>query len=817
MENWYRIQAALLAAVVCLALAIAVLLRGRPTVPPSRFAMLAFNLVAWYVADALVLGEMVHGTAGLALRGILATALPGSLVAFFAAFAAAEDRFASASVLLGRVLSSLGVATGIILWATGSLFADPEMHRGSLVGLVRFGFVATLVSLALSVWLMVRRTRGVELRSERTRLISLTVLSGSVFSLALFAYAFDVGVAWLGNMLVAVYMFFVYQVITLRRILDAYEFVGRVLVLGGFAVVLSVIYALLVAWWRHDFGLFLFNTIIATIVILILLDPLRQFVEERLNELVFRERFEFTRQAEVIRKSLANVIDIGGMTDLLMSRLETSRQATHASVYLRDEDGLAMKRLGFVGTAPPQLLDAIKARPFLARLLQQKVMTIESLEAERENLELERERAVEHDERTRADEAGAGLGAEPAPAAGTDRDEAGSSRTSSSNGGSGPTATTPVASGGQSQGQLAAATSPRVTVPGGVSSAPPPTRIEQTAELQAQIEVLDAMIATMKELEAQLVVALVGTGQGTTTTLDLESGPELLGFLAIKNERLREAWSADETRAIVALAAQATIIVENSRLFDRIRERDRLAAIGQMAAGLAHEIRNPLGAIKGSAQLLGEVDEEQRATFLQIIQEEVDRLDSVVSQFLTYARPLKGKRSSVDINEVLERTLTLITNESHSSRVELVTAPNLPQIRSDPELIRQVTLNLSRNAIEAMAPQGGGKLTIATSLAWRGAMERSDGARTSGTAKPGQYLRIRFEDEGPGIPPEVMERLFIPFYTTKESGTGLGLAICQRIVESLGGTIEVASRLGRGATFTVYLPSKAQKTRTSVT
>ncbi len=785
MENWYRIQAALLAAVVCLALAIAVLLRGRPTVPPSRFATLALNLVAWFIADALVLGEIFYGTAGLALRGIFAAAMPASLVGFFAAFSAAEDRFASASVLLSRVLSGLGIATGIILWATGTLFADPEVHVSSLLGLLRFGFFATLVAVAISVALMVRRTRGVELRSERTRLVSLTVVSGAVFALALFAYALDVGVAWLGNMLVAVYMFFVYQVITLRRILDAYEFVGRVLVLGGFALVLSVIYALLVAWWRHDFGLFLFNTIIATIVILILLDPLRQFVEVRLNELVFRERFEFTRQAEVIRKSLANVIDIGGMTDLLMSRLEASRQVTHASVYLRDEDGLSMKRLGFVGTAPPPLLDAIKARPFLARLVQQKVMTIEALESEREALVLERERALEQVERRRADEAGAGLQDEAREGAADkgDKDAAG---------------------GGPREDKAE-------------RGAEPTRPVEAAAELQARIEVLDAMIATMRELEAQLVAALVGTGtRPQSAALDLDSGPELLGFLAVKNERLREAWSTDETRAIVALAAQATIIVENSRLFDRIRERDRLAAIGQMAAGLAHEIRNPLGAIKGSAQLLAEVDQEQRATFLQIIQEEVNRLDSVVSQFLTYARPLKGKRDMVDVNQVLERTLTLIASETHSAKVELIAAPNLPAIRSDPELIRQVTLNLSRNAIEAMAAQGGGKLTIATSMAWRGGERGAGGARISGAIEPGPYVRIRFEDEGPGIPPEVMERLFIPFYTTKQTGTGLGLAICQRIVESLGGTIEVASRTGRGATFTVYLPTTEVAGRTTV-
>lgn len=252
-------------------------------------------------------------------------------------------------------------------------------------------------------------------------------------------------------------------------------------------------------------------------------------------------------------------------------------------------------------------------------------MTIEGVESEREALELERDRVAEQAERDRADEVGTALQA--------------------------PAQAKPGSEGGELVRE---------------ARAEAPVKPQATAELQGRIEVLDSTIATMNELEAQLVTALVGqSARAASSPLEIDSGPELLGFLVVKNERLREAWSADETRAIVALAAQATIIIENSRLFDRIRERDRLAVIGQMAAGLAHEIRNPLGAIKGSAQLLAEVEPEQRATFLQIIQEEVNRLDSVVSQFLTYARPLKGKRDMVDVNHVLERTLTLITRAAH--------------------------------------------------------------------------------------------------------------------------------------------------------
>ncbi|MCC6620550.1 MAG: hypothetical protein IT385_04810 [Deltaproteobacteria bacterium] len=740
MENWYRIQAALLAAVVCTTLAVAVLLRGRRNLPSSRFAALALNLVAWFVVDALDLSELLGSRAGAALRGIVAGTLPTTLVGFFAAFAAEDDRFSRAVTLLARVLSGLAIASAAALWATTTAWSDPGRHLSALIGVAQFAAGSILVGLVVSVILMVRRSAEVELRSERTRLLALSWASAAVFSLMLFAYTFDVGVAWLGNMLPAIFMFFIYQVITLRRILDVFEFIGRVVVLAGFAVVLSAIYALLVAWWRHDLGLFIFNTIIATIVILILLEPLRTFVEVKLNELIFREKFEFTRAAELTRSSLANVIDVGAMTDLLMSRLAASRQVTHASVYLRDEEGLAFNRLGFVGTAPPSSIDAIKARPFLARLLSQRILTIEALENEREVM-LEK---------------GTGENVEP----GTEVSGAGS----------------PLAS-------------------------------------QTRLELTEAIITQLRELESQVIVAFDsvqiaagrdGEDEAASATFGA-GGAQLLGFLCVKNERLREAWSADELRALAAIAAQAVTTIENSRLFDRIRERDRLAAIGQMAAGLAHEIRNPLGAIKGSAQLIGEVDPEQRATFLQIITEEVNRLDSVVSQFLTYARPLKGKRDMVDVNQVLERTLTLVQAETHASQVELVPAPNLPAIRSDPELIRQVTLNLTRNAIEAMAPQGGGKLVISTALTWRSAGERREG-RSAGLAEPGSYVRIRFEDSGPGIPPEVMERLFIPFYTTKSQGTGLGLAICQRIVESLGGSVEVTSRVGRGATFSVFLP-----------
>ncbi len=710
MENWYRIQAALLAAIICSALAANVLLRGRRHLVFRRFASLNLNLVAWFVVDAFVVAEAVSQTFEYGSRTLISGLVPATLTGFFAAFVTEEERSTRWATALTASLSGVLLAAAAFLWVGGDLLPSDAIRREAFEVTELAAIGGIVISLVIALTLMVRRFQGVEIQSERSRLIYLTLASGAVFTLALVAYAFNTGVAFFGNMLVAIYMFFMFQVLTLRRILDLFEFLGRFVVLAGFALVLSLIFALLVGWWRHDLGLFLFNTVIATIVILILLDPLRSFVEEKLNELIFRETYEFTKQAEAIRKSLANVIDVGAMAELLLSRLSDSRQLTHAGIYLRDEEGLAFTRLGFTGTAPPASLDAIVARPFLTRLLTQKVLLIENLEAERAEL-LER----------------------------------------------------------------------------------------GAVEDQAQVELLDAIIQSMTDLEAALSVAFESDGQ-------------LLGLLNVKDERLREAYSTDEIKALASLAAQATITIENSRLFDRIRERDRLAAVGEMAAGLAHEIRNPLGAIKGAAQLLTEVDAEQRAVFLGIITDEVNRLDGVVSQFLTYARPLKGKGDTIDVNHVLERTLTLITADDHESTVEFVGAPNLPPIRSDPELLRQVTLNLARNAIEAMAPQGGGTLSITTALSWR----RPQAAR-GGRAEPEQlaYVRIRVTDEGPGIPPEVMERLFIPFYTTKPQGTGLGLAICQRIIKSLGGTIEVSSTMGSGTTFAVFLPVSEASTRTA--
>jgi two-component system sensor histidine kinase HydH len=307
-----------------------------------------------------------------------------------------------------------------------------------------------------------------------------------------------------------------------------------------------------------------------------------------------------------------------------------------------------------------------------------------------------------------------------------------------------------------------------------------------------------------EEREALLLILRALELVNGSVALAILGEEQLLGMLVLRDERLREAYSTEEIELFRGVAATIGVTLQNSQIYERMKERDRLAALGQMAAGLAHEIRNPLGSIKGAAQYLqpaeGPAQSADASTreFLDIIVEEVDRLNKIVSQFLDYARPYRGDQSPLDLNDVVRKTMNLIEKERSGSRVEIVMnlVDGLPQVRADAQQLRQVFLNLAINAFDAM-PQGG-RLQVSTSL-----------RRSTRRGASAAFLEIRFRDDGIGIPPADLRNLFIPFFTTKEKGTGLGLPISQRIIENHGGTIEVRSQPGSGSTFTVLLPVEA--------
>jgi signal transduction histidine kinase len=282
--------------------------------------------------------------------------------------------------------------------------------------------------------------------------------------------------------------------------------------------------------------------------------------------------------------------------------------------------------------------------------------------------------------------------------------------------------------------------------------------------------------------------------------MPLAAGDRVAGFLSCWDERVPESFASDEIAALLEVSDRCALVIENSKLYQQMKERDRLAALGEMAAGLAHEIRNPLAAIKGATQYLdpSKLPAEDKE-FLEIIVEEVNRLNTVVTQFLDYSRPLKSTMTPGDLNDILQRTFKLLAGEVPPRiEIQLDLAESLPRVNCDAEQLKQVFLNLAINAVQAM-PQGG-KLVVSTRVArdeaavWREGHRRTD------------IVDVRFRDNGPGIPEDARDNIFVPFYTTKEKGTGLGLAISQRIVRAHQGSIGVRSTMGEGTEFIITLP-----------
>jgi PAS domain S-box-containing protein len=225
-----------------------------------------------------------------------------------------------------------------------------------------------------------------------------------------------------------------------------------------------------------------------------------------------------------------------------------------------------------------------------------------------------------------------------------------------------------------------------------------------------------------------------------------------------------------------------------------VRRGETLAAAGRMAVGLAHEIRNPLGAIRGAVQLLGRElpPESPLQEYARVLLSEVDRVNRIIEMLLNLGRPAPIRPAPLNLHQLLERVALLSEESARAMRVTIVRRydPSLPPILGDEDRLVQVFHNLMRNAIEAMP--GGGQLTVATRVSLDhlfGKVDLGSGQRT--------MVEAQVMDEGPGIPAAVRARIFDPFFTTKERGLGLGLAICHQVLEQHRGAIQVESAEGR--------------------
>ncbi len=230
---------------------------------------------------------------------------------------------------------------------------------------------------------------------------------------------------------------------------------------------------------------------------------------------------------------------------------------------------------------------------------------------------------------------------------------------------------------------------------------------------------------------------------------------------------------------------------EIKRLEKKVQRHDRLVALGKMAAGVAHEVRNPLSSIKGFATLLGKKfqqgSDEQKSANLLV--QEAERLNRSISELLNYARPTPLTLVDVDLRELLTDSLKLVSTDAMSLDIDLLLEadPDLPVIQIDPDRIKQVLLNILLNAFQSM--EHGGRILV---RAWK--------------SETGDDIEIKIEDNGCGIPEEILESILDPYYTTKPEGTGLGLAMAYKIIEEHGGTLHFNSVLHQGTTVTITLP-----------
>lgn len=672
-----RVQISLIAAVVSSALAGSVLLRSRKRRDHWLFALFAISVSAWYLTAFLA--KLTTQTAFVRLNVACGVLLPLAALELFRSFAGDTSP---------RVRFVRRVAFFLAALLLASTFTQLYGHLALRALLVIYVLGLLLTSMAT----LYTRARHATSKFEAARLVFLTAVGGlaAIFTLLEYLPLLGLELPPVGTILVLVFLYMLYQAVLRYRLLDLYELSFRLGILTMLSFVLAGVLWLLVNLGGERYFL---HAVVASLVVLVLFDPMRARVREKLGQLLFRERFDLERHVLALRRDVAHVLDPRQLGPLLMAGLEESRRVTHASLYLAEEGRRHYELAASLGPEPPARLEMAPAGPLLERLRRDGFLVLETIDRS-----LAEQREI-----------------------GEDR----------------------------------------------------------------EAETLYEIAQSMDAIHGSLVLAL-------------SSGGDLYGLLSLRDERMRDAFGPEEVQLLAGLATQVSIALENSRAYQRLKERDRLAALGEMAAGLAHEIRNPLGAIKASAQLLVENASQGDAEFLEIIVEETDRLNRVVGSFLDYARPARGNPAPCDVRAAVERTLQLVGPECQKAGTKLVVEqePVLPPVRIDVEQLRQVLLNLVQNALQAL--DGGGEIHVGSTSVERGRGETP-------------WVEVRVRDTGPGIPPEVLANLFVPFVTTKDRGTGLGLAISQRIVAAAGGRILVRTREGEGTTFVVRLPASSER------
>ncbi len=609
--------------------------------------------------------------------------------------------------------SSLRLLSGLVLVSLSTLLLLPtSVAEGPALPI--FVAMTTLGTYSFSIWQLYRKALQSPSKTAKQRLMYLVV--GGVLSIVLLGVDLlslqGFSLPCIGQLFNALYLFVWLQAIQSERLLDLKEFLVRMLCLCILVLCLSLIMAGLVIWARDSLGWFVYNLLLAGLVIAVVFQPIQQFIEKTIGPILFRERFELGLHMEQLQRNLTHTLDLNDMGHRVLGFLEESHRFTHASLFLLDLSGQYTAH-HIMGPIEQNPLNQLQGREFLDLLRKERVVKFNVIERECEHLNHQ-------------------------------------------------------------------------TLSG---------------ELLTQKTHLIQIRETMKLLSAQVTIGLL-------------DGDRLLGFLNLKDDRPGGFISRNELNLFLELCAQLTAIVRNSEIQRQLNEQKRLSMIGEMATGMAHEIRNPLGAIKAAAELIASSPDEtspveseegndERKEMIEVIIEESDRLNLVLNQFLDYARPFRGSFEATDLNQIADRVAKM-TQTSRGVHVELCLQKNLPLVMADGSQIRQVCLNLAQNACDALSERYGddlenapdAKLTITTSLT----------TAVDANANETQRARLTLSDNGNGIPDEVQKNLFVPFFTTKRKGTGLGLAVSQKLLQQHQSALRLTSEPGKGTSFFFTLP-----------
>jgi signal transduction histidine kinase len=315
--------------------------------------------------------------------------------------------------------------------------------------------------------------------------------------------------------------------------------------------------------------------------------------------------------------------------------------------------------------------------------------------------------------------------------------------------------------------------------------------IKEELQLAQQDPQAQRAARRMGELEAELSIPIV-------------SKNKMIGILSLGQKDRKEIYSTEDLELLSTLANQAAIAIENARLYENLkqsqatlRRADRLSSLGLLTAGLAHEIRNPLVAIRTFTQLLPERydDAEFREGFQGLALKEVDRICGLITDLLSFARPSRPNVAEEHVNDVVDGIARILETEAKEKGVEIKRdfAAELPKVWIDREQMKQVFMNVILNAIQAM--KTGGSIFIST---------RPYSRNQAG--EPGEFVQVEIRDTGVGIPEENLDHIFDPFFTSKEEGSGLGLSVSHQIVQEHGGYVTAESKLGKGTSFFIHLP-----------